>query len=153
MSSKGRYNNISFWTEKCHFSESSVGPLRNSGLRQYWTKFLKNGWGILAVYYILLLPHCSYIWDKVFRNVPSKICERQPLKNVMGYGLLNLTISLFFLRLSSTNFTWSILEYFVQFQVEYNFLILNKLFKIFCLGRISVFRSQQTWSSFLSRMS
>ena len=30
-------------------------------------------------------------WDKVFKNGPSKICGRQPLKN----------------------FTWSILEYFV----------------------------------------
>ena len=30
-------------------------------------------------------------WDKVFKNEPSKICGRQPLKNV----------------------TWSILEYFV----------------------------------------
>ena len=31
------------------------------------------------------------IWDKLFKNGPSKICGRQPLKN----------------------FTWSILEYFV----------------------------------------
>ena len=31
------------------------------------------------------------LWDKVFKNGPSKICGRQPLKN----------------------FTWSILEYFV----------------------------------------
>ena len=23
----------------------------------------------------------SYIWDKVFKNGPSKICRRQPLKN------------------------------------------------------------------------
>ena len=30
---------------------------------------------------------------------PSKICERQPLKILKGYGVLN--------------FTWSILEYFV----------------------------------------
>ena len=28
------------------------------------------------------------IWDKVFKNGPSKICGRQPLKNVKGYGLL-----------------------------------------------------------------
>ena len=27
-------------------------------------------------------------WDKVFKNGPSKICERQPLKNLKGYGLL-----------------------------------------------------------------
>ena len=34
------------------------------------------------------------IWDKVFKNRPSKICERQSLKN----------------------FTWSILEYFVPYE-------------------------------------
>ena len=27
-----------------------------------------------------------HIWDKVFKNGPSKICGRQPLKK--GYGLL-----------------------------------------------------------------
>ena len=39
--------------------------------------------------YILIQSH--YIWDKIFKNGPSEI----------------------FLRLPSTNFTWSILEYFV----------------------------------------
>ena len=28
------------------------------------------------------------IWDKVFKNGPSKIFGRQPLKNLKGYGLL-----------------------------------------------------------------
>ena len=27
------------------------------------------------------------IWDKVFKNGTSKICGREPLKNLMGYGL------------------------------------------------------------------
>ena len=27
------------------------------------------------------------IWDKVFKRGPSKICGRQPLKNLKGYGL------------------------------------------------------------------
>ena len=26
-------------------------------------------------------------WDEVFKNGPSKICGRQPLKNMKGYGL------------------------------------------------------------------
>ena len=34
-----------------------------------------------------------FIWDRVFKNGPSKICGRQPLRN----------------------FTWSILEYFVSY--------------------------------------
>ena len=28
------------------------------------------------------------MWKKVFKNGPSKICGRQPLKNLKGYGLL-----------------------------------------------------------------
>ena len=45
-------------------------------------------------------------WDKVFKNRPSKICGRQPLKNIKGHGLLKQTISLqISLRLFSTNFT------------------------------------------------
>ena len=27
-------------------------------------------------------------WEKVFKNGPSKICGRQPLKNLKEYGLL-----------------------------------------------------------------
>ena len=34
------------------------------------------------------------IWDKVFKNGPSKICGRQPFKKLKGYGLLKQTISL-----------------------------------------------------------
>ena len=37
------------------------------------------------------------IWDKAFKNGPSETCGRQ---------------------LSSTNFTWSILEYFVPFRTQ-----------------------------------
>ena len=51
------------------------------------------------------------IWDKVFKSAPSKICGRQRLKNSKGYALLKQTMSpQVFQRLSSTNFTWSILE-------------------------------------------
>ena len=32
------------------------------------------------------------IWDKVFKNGPSKICGRQPLKNLKGYGLFKYFI-------------------------------------------------------------
>ena len=28
-----------------------------------------------------------FIWDKVFKNGPSKICGTQSFKNVKGYGL------------------------------------------------------------------
>ena len=35
-----------------------------------------------------------FIWVKVFKNGPSKICGRQPLKNLKRCGLLRQTISL-----------------------------------------------------------
>ena len=73
--------------------------------------------------------HCC-IWVTVFKNGPSKICGRQPLKHFKWYGLPKQTISLqifyrlssknfylvtislqIFYRLSFTNFTWSILEF------------------------------------------
>ena len=31
----------------------------------------------------------SNIWDKVLKNGPNKICGRQSLSNLKGYGLLN----------------------------------------------------------------
>ena len=45
--------------------------------------------------------HEMYIWDKLFKNGPSKICGRQPIKN----------------------FTWSILEYFVLFIIQCHHLV------------------------------
>ena len=30
----------------------------------------------------------SINWDKIFKNGPSKICEKQPLKNLKGYSLI-----------------------------------------------------------------
>ena len=35
-----------------------------------------------------------FIWNKVFKSGPSKICGRQPLENLKGYGLLKQTIFL-----------------------------------------------------------
>ena len=75
----------------------------------------------ISVIWVFAMETCyqqSYIWDKVFKNGPSKICGRHPLKKLKGYGLLKRTISLlFFKRFSSTNFTWSIgyFEYFVSY--------------------------------------
>ena len=35
-----------------------------------------------------------FIWDKVFKSGPSKVCGRQSLKNLKEYGLLKYIISL-----------------------------------------------------------
>ena len=61
-------------------------------------------------------PH-FHIWDNVLKNEPSKLCGRQPLKNLKLYGVLKETISLQILkRLSLRSFTWSILQYFCPFE-------------------------------------
>ena len=55
----------------------------------------------------IMLTVLLCIWDKVFKNGPSKVCVRQSLKNLKGYGPLSLQN---FWRLSSTNFTRSYVE-------------------------------------------
>ena len=47
------------------------------------------------------------MWSNVFKNGSSKICGRKPLKVLQT---ISIQINK---RLSSTNFTWSVLEYFV----------------------------------------
>ena len=61
--------------------------------------------------------------NKAFKNGQSKICGRQPLKNLKGYGLLKQTLPLQVFHFKtlpfqvfwrpSINFTWSIIEYFI----------------------------------------
>ena len=55
------------------------------------------------------------IWDKVLKNEPTKVCGRHSLKNLKGYGLPKADHILS--RLSSANFTWSILQYFVLYEL------------------------------------
>ena len=35
----------------------------------------------------MAMDNRAHICDKIFTNGPSKICGRQPLKNLKGYGL------------------------------------------------------------------
>ena len=42
----------------------------------------------------LKLPKGS-VWDKVFKNGPSKICERQPLKNLKRHIPSNILKAVF----------------------------------------------------------
>ena len=57
-----------------------------------------------------------FIWGNVFKNGPSKIYRRQPLKIWRGKADHNPSN---FLKQSSTNFTWSIPEYFVPYILLY----------------------------------
>ena len=64
----------------------------------------------------LFIISLKKIWVKVFKNGPSKISRRQPLKDVKRYSLLRQIISLqLFSRLCSANFTWPILKIFEPF--------------------------------------
>ena len=87
-------------------------------IRSFYVKhFTKKG--IINLYAVLLkvsikLHRYTGMYSETWQTYmgQSKICRRQPLKNLKGYGLLKQTISLqVFQRLFSTNFTWSILEY------------------------------------------
>ena len=66
---------------------------------------------------ILTLMTVRMIWVKAFKNGPSKICARQPFKNLKGYGLLDHITSNF---LNVFYFTWFILEYFDPFDRRLN---------------------------------
>ena len=43
--------------------------------------------------FLFLTSIQDFNWDKAFKDGPSKICGRQPLKNLEGYGLLRKIIS------------------------------------------------------------
>ena len=97
--------------------------------------------------FFVKVTQLQYTWDKVFKNGPNKICGRQPLKILKWYGLLRQTISLqIFLRLSSTNFAWSILENFVSYmrqdQISFS--------RVFCdhwkVSTFSIFVPRMLWN-------
>ena len=48
-----------------------------------------NFWQTLPKLLKLQARKGSNKWNKVFKNGPSKICGRQPLKNLSGYGCLS----------------------------------------------------------------
>ena len=57
------------------------------------------------------------MWDKVFKNGPSKICERQPLKNLNRYGLLWVDVI-------PSNFLKAV---FHKFDLVYSFTLLHAM--------------------------
>ena len=99
-----------------------------------WYKFSANTifwclyflWGIyLSIQScgILVLTD-GLLWGKVFKNRPSKICGRRPLKKLKWSGLPRQTIS--------TNSTWSILEYLDPYESYKNKEIITQKL---CIGR------------------
>ena len=39
-------------------------------------------YNVFSLFNTVCSPDSYYIWDKLFKNEPSKICERQPLKDL-----------------------------------------------------------------------
>ena len=99
--------------EFCEFGPNS----QNYVPVKYWFHAVKFSQFFFLQLILYVWSLVRIIWDKLFKIGSSNICGRQPLKNLKGYGLLKQTISLqIFQRLSSTNFTWSILEQFVPYR-------------------------------------
>ena len=100
---------------------------------------------IIEILKLILISFFQYLeprsigttkWDKVFKNGPSRVCGKQPLK---------------ICTLPSTNFTWSILEYFVpnMNEIEIRFLrqvivrlIFLLLFHALILERLVILESR-----------
>ena len=98
---------LSHYCHNCHLGNSSIN-LKNFIYHQVSMRKRSP--------YISILN----IWVKVFKNGPSKICRRQPLKH------LNYMVCL------STNFAWSILEYLesydshqIHFEKDFTTIQLN----------------------------
>ena len=45
---------------------------------------------MIIMFYFQSTLRFRYKWDEVFKNGPSKICGRQPLKNLKQYGLIEV---------------------------------------------------------------
>ena len=72
----------------------------------------------------------------MFLSAPSKICGKQPLKNLKGYGL------------PSTNLTWLTLEYFVPNNTKCEHVREDASSKLFI--KIILYNKRNTNSLYLS---
>ena len=60
------------WCEEAAFADDSSDAGKSKNIKTYWEMLQK-------------LVNFMDIWVKVFKNGPSKICGRQPLKNLNPY--------------------------------------------------------------------
>ena len=66
------------------------------------------------------LGNSKDVWVKVFKNGPSKVCGRQPWKNLKRCGR---PLQIFHFIWSSTNFTWFIFEHLDPYYPQKDFSI------------------------------
>ena len=86
---------ITRWCGGHQYCTASFNRLRTEVL--HWLKSCPGCAKVLP----MMRTSCNHPgrkWVKVFKNGPSKICRRQPLKNLKWYGLFRQTISLQFFQ-------------------------------------------------------
>ena len=82
---------------KYDFSIFKFQP-KNSQIRRFWSQIKEFSFS----HKTLLLEKFegfNFKWDTVFKNGPSKICGRQPLKKLKGYGLRKQNVPLKFFKI------------------------------------------------------
>ena len=68
-----------------------------------------------------------FTYEPVFKNGPSKICGRQPLKNLKGYGLLKQTISeVVYVTFGNPAICFALYLTGVHFRDELQYVIVSK---------------------------
>ena len=82
------------WCQVCHVKMYSIESIFYHCFLLWIVKVLDKGYDMIRDIDILIWI-CWYdiIWVYVFKNRPSKICGRQPLKDFKWYDLLRQTIS------------------------------------------------------------
>ena len=119
VSKYGVYSGLFFLTFRLNVETYSVNLRVQSEYREIR---IKNTYPYLDTFFTQWQAEAfqkayTYNWDKVFKNGPTKIRGRQPLTNLNWYDLPKQAITSNFLKsASSTNLTWSILEYFFPFE-------------------------------------
>ena len=93
-------------------------------------------------------------WDKVFKNGLSKVCGRQSLKNLKGYGLLLWWSSTWLTptqNLYDRHFQRSILQAWFWLYFLWIFCIFFVFFYIFCIFFVSTYEKKVYHNSIQSK--
>ena len=120
-----------------HFMKRNWGLRSSCHFKAKVSRTSVTAMGVLACCKYLEFENIVSMWDNIFKNGPSKICERKRLKNLKGYGLLKADhISSNFLKAVFHKFysvhsliLWLISSLFyepdLQFQTIFHFLFIQ----------------------------
>ena len=110
-------NSPHFWNVRLVFIKPFEGPEKRVGnifalistSKQLLQKVMQHSLG-----------NSKDVWVKVFKNGPSKVCGRQPWKNLKRCGR---PLQILHFIWSSTNFTWFIFEHLDPYYPQKDFSI------------------------------